>query len=118
LVVREGPRPGREFQIAGEAVLGRGSRVDIDLEDPSVSIRHASVSPEGRTAVVTDLGSTNGTFVNGRPVHDPVRIGEGDRLELGACVLELRVGPTEAMTPPPAPTVQHPAPGADDAPRR
>jgi pSer/pThr/pTyr-binding forkhead associated (FHA) protein len=119
LSVREGPCAGREFQVADDVVIGRGSRADVDLEHASVSARHATVSPEGATAVLTDLGSTNGTYVNGRRVEDPVRLGQGDLVAVGACVLEVRLGPTETMTPPASPTVLHPAPGgADDPPRR
>ena len=91
-------------------MIGRGRRADVDLEDPSVSSRHASVKPEGATAVVTDLGSTNGTLVNGKRVDDPARLVEGDRVTLGACTIEVRVGPAESLTPPGEPTVQLPSP--------
>jgi hypothetical protein len=53
----------------GRAVLGRSRDADVQIEDPNVSRRHAEVVQEGSTYWVVDLGSTNGTEVNGRRVH-------------------------------------------------
>ena len=69
--------------------IGRGSGVDIDLGDPSVSRLHAEVVRRGPHAYVADLGlSTNGTLVNGRPVGRRV-LAEGDVLQVGR--IRLRV---------------------------
>ena len=91
LVIVEGPGAGREFDIAGSAVIGRHPGVAVVLdEDPMLSRRHALVRPEGDGAVVEDLGSTNGTFVGGKRVSEPRRLSEGDRIGIGSTILELR----------------------------
>ena len=85
--------------------------------DKAVSRRHATLRVEGETAVVEDLGSRNGTFVNGERVDDARRLREGDSVQLGATVLEVRStrGETEPFPRQPiTPTEVHPAPGEDE----
>jgi pSer/pThr/pTyr-binding forkhead associated (FHA) protein len=96
LVIVEGPDTGRRFEVAGVTVLGRDPSAGIVLGDIEVSRRHAAVATEDDGALIHDLGSTNGTFVNGERVEE-TRIGEGDRLKVGKTVLELR--PLEAVAP-------------------
>jgi pSer/pThr/pTyr-binding forkhead associated (FHA) protein len=68
------------------------------------------VRQDGRTVVVSDLDSSNGTFVNGEPVVDATRVESGDLIQLGAAKLEVRVEsgeldlatPTEILPAPPA----------------
>lgn len=69
----------------GQLVLGRGEEVDVPLADPSVSSRHARVRWDGwkREAWLEDLGSTNGTLLNGQPVAGEVQLSEGNVLTLG-----------------------------------
>lgn len=67
-------------------VIGRGSASDIRLDDTGVSRRHAEIRQEGDDVVVVDLGSTNGTSVNGRAVEH-ARLTPGDRIEVGRTVL-------------------------------
>lgn len=77
----------RELAIGGEVlVIGRASDADVRLSDTGVSRRHAELRREGDDHVLVDLGSTNGTLVNGRPI-ERVRLASGDRIELGATVL-------------------------------
>lgn len=86
-----GFRPGAEFQIAGEMTIGRDANNGIVLSDPSVSGRHAAIMRVGRDWTVSDLGSTNGTLVNGRAVDGrgaPLRGGE--KVVFGAVVLRYR----------------------------
>lgn len=66
--------------------IGRSSTSDIRLDDTGVSRRHAEVRREGDDVVLVDVGSTNGTCVNGRLV-ERVRLTPGDRIELGRTVL-------------------------------
>lgn len=75
---------GREAP-EGSLVLGRGEDVDVQLLDLSVSSRHAAVRWDGwkREAWLTDLGSTNGTLLNGTPVLEEVPLNEGNVLTLG-----------------------------------
>jgi hypothetical protein len=69
----------------GAVVLGRGDDVDVQLFDGSVSSRHAQVRFDGwqRAAWLIDLGSTNGTLVNGAPVLSEVALSEGNVVSLG-----------------------------------
>jgi hypothetical protein len=103
--------PERRFPLRGGQVLigrrsrSRGINPDIDLagppEDPGVSHTHALLLPEpGGGWVVIDLGSANGTYVNGSaqaiPVNEPQPIRDGDRLYLGAwTVLTVYAGPPD-----------------------
>lgn len=85
LEVRRGPglQRGSTFDLAGGAVLGRGQLAEIQLEDPFASSRHARIVWEGAVPVLEDLGSTNGTFLNGEPVAGPQPLHEGDRVRIG-----------------------------------
>lgn len=67
-------------------VVGRASTADIRLDDTGVSRQHAEVRREGDDVVIVDLGSTNGTSVNGRVV-ERARLTPGDRIELGRTTL-------------------------------
>ncbi len=70
------------YALEGAVRVGRGEGSDVVLADPSVSREHAIVDVRGREAFVRDLGSTNGTFVNGRRVEKhPLR--DGDELLFG-----------------------------------
>lgn len=70
-------------------IVGRGQEADVRLSDSSVSRRHARISVVGGTIVVEDLGSTNGTTVNGRKVtREAIRI--GDTINVGTAVLHVR----------------------------
>lgn len=92
LRVLEGPGRGTVLVLSGTQTLGRGEGCDLVLPDPGVSREHAQVrtGPEGTELV--DLGSTNGTYVNGRRVSR-CRLHHGDRLQLGGVVLEYREAP-------------------------
>jgi hypothetical protein len=74
---------GSAFDLVGGAVLGRGDAVDIHLEDPFASSRHARISWEGSTVMIEDLGSTNGTYLNGEPLDGPAPLHVGDRIRIG-----------------------------------
>ena len=70
--------------------LGRGSDVDIRVEDPGVSRRHCEIVL-GAPPLVRDLSSTNGTFVNGERI-DQVELADGTTIQLGATTLQFRTG--------------------------
>ena len=70
-------------------LVGRTGDVHLRLPDPGVSRRHLEVRRRGRELVLADLGSTNGTRVNGRPVQTHV-LRDGDRIELGESSLVFR----------------------------
>lgn len=70
------------YPVDGSARIGRGLECDVTLNDPSVSRTHAVVDTEGAEPTVRDLGSTNGTFVNGARV-EAARLRDGDELRFG-----------------------------------
>ena len=78
-----GLEPGSAFDLVGGAVLGRGDAVDIQLEDPFASTRHARISWQGSTVMIEDLGSTNGTYLNDEPLRGPAPLHVGDRIRIG-----------------------------------
>jgi Protein of unknown function (DUF3662)/FHA domain len=81
---------GREVPVTGDRViLGRSRECDIRLADTNVSRRHAEVRHEDDAYWIVDLGSTNGTELNGRRV-ERARLSDGDRITLGAT--DLRFG--------------------------
>ena len=79
----------RELVLVSSMVVGRGVGVDIQLEDDSVSRRHAVFRLTEKGPVVEDLDSRNGTRVNGRPITSPSLLSLGDRVALGDSEFEL-----------------------------
>ncbi|HUT02457.1 MAG TPA: FHA domain-containing protein [bacterium] len=75
--------------LNGSFVLGRGSNVDMRIRHPSVSRQHAMINNEAGTIEIRDLGSRNGTFVNGEPVMEK-RLAADDLISLGAQPVRLR----------------------------
>jgi hypothetical protein len=69
--------------------IGRSSSCDLVLEDDSISRRHAEIALRGGVCVIRDLGSCNGTWVNGRAVRR-ARLRRGDELQLGETVIRVR----------------------------
>ncbi len=90
LFVESGKDKGKEYVLQeGETGVGRGIDNDVILTDVSVSRKHLRVMRDGATLVLRDLGSGNGTTVNGQRVHQ-IPLNEGDRIELGETVLVVR----------------------------
>jgi pSer/pThr/pTyr-binding forkhead associated (FHA) protein len=90
LEIVEGADAGRRVELVAPLTVGRTADADLVLADELVSRRHARVSQRGAGAVVEDLGSRNGTFVNGNQIHGPTRLVPGDQLQLGVTLVELR----------------------------
>jgi hypothetical protein len=88
ILVVEGKR-----MVVGDrgAIVGRSRQCEIVVEDPNVSRRHAELRPRGGSWVLTDLGSTNGSRVNGRPVEGPTVVRPGDEIELGTAVMRFEL---------------------------
>ncbi|MDX2011955.1 MAG: FHA domain-containing protein [Myxococcaceae bacterium] len=78
---------GKSFDLAGVMVVGRVAGVDVRVDDDSVSRRHAEVEVKGREVVLRDLGSANGTTVNGSPITEDTPLSPGDIIQFG--VVEL-----------------------------
>lgn len=84
LVALTGAHAGAVYAVERELVLGRSSEAHVSLDDASLSRQHARVLRADDGFYVEDLGSKNGTFVNGRRIHGRVRLQDGDRISIGA----------------------------------
>jgi DNA-binding response OmpR family regulator len=79
---------GREHLLSSETlVIGRAVESDIVITSRRVSREHARVHREGRRTVLSDLGSTNGTFLNGERVLAPIELRDGDHIAIGDVIL-------------------------------
>lgn len=88
LLAQQGPRAGQSFDLNKPVItIGREASNDIVLEDPQVSRHHARLTLQGAGYVIEDLGSTNGTFINGQRVMGARPINDGDTLGLGDTVV-------------------------------
>jgi len=85
LVVERAPghEAGMIYDLDGDLELGRGDRVQIRLEDPFASSRHARIYEQGNSVVVEDLDSTNGTYLNEELLQTPRPLHPGDRVRIG-----------------------------------
>ncbi|MDZ4179442.1 MAG: FHA domain-containing protein [Coriobacteriia bacterium] len=91
LKVVQGPRElkGLKVPVSGPVVIGRSPGADIVIADDFISSQHARVVPSGDSIVLEDLGSTNGTIVNGHRVTSPVSLSPGDEIDLGTVRLKV-----------------------------
>lgn len=84
LVMRSGPTPGATFSLEGDQlIIGRDSSSGVAINDAEISRKHARLTFQGGKYVLDDLGSTNGTFVNGQRLTGPVVLKAGDIISLG-----------------------------------
>jgi pSer/pThr/pTyr-binding forkhead associated (FHA) protein len=124
LIMRSGPTPGAAYTLEGDQItIGRDSTNGITINDAEISRRHARLTFQGGKYVLEDLGSTNGTFVNGQRLAGPrvlktgevvsfgeqiVLVFEATNFDAGATVVSPRaaavpVASRPIMPPPPAP---------------
>lgn len=92
LRVQRGVPLGATWPLEGALGIGRGSENHIDLVDPRVSRRHARVARTDNGVVIQDLGSTNGTRVNGKALLEPARLVPGDVIGVGDTELRVEIG--------------------------
>ena len=92
LLIGERVAPLRE----GDNIVGRDPGVDVWIDSPNVSRRHARLRVAGRTVTVEDLGSKNGTLIRNTPVHAAVSVADGDTLQFGSTLSVYRQ--SSAMT--------------------
>jgi hypothetical protein len=79
---------GKRLVIGAAGVtMGRSRQCEVMVDDPNVSRQHAEIRPRGGSWVVTDLGSTNGSRLNGRTIEQPTVLKPGDEIELGTTTL-------------------------------
>jgi pSer/pThr/pTyr-binding forkhead associated (FHA) protein len=114
LIFTAGPLAGRRLELPAPLVLGREEGADVVVDDPEMSRRHAALRPAGDAVEVEDLGSLNGTWVNGARIQARRLLTPGDVVQLGASQLELAPAPASA-TETVAARAPAPAPGAAPA---
>ena len=90
LEIVEGDDAGRQTPLEGSLEIGREASTGLPLDDEQTSRRHARVTAQGDHALIEDLGSTNGTYLNGQPIEGQRTLRPGDRLRVGLTVFELR----------------------------
>ena len=90
LEIVEGDDAGRQTPLEGPIEIGRESSIGLPIDDEQASRRHTRVTAEGDHALVEDLGSTNGTYLNGQPIEGQRTLRPGDRLRVGLTIFELR----------------------------
>ena len=90
--VEQAPEQGKEHSLSPGTTIGREG-CDVTIPDPEISRRQAQVLREGDAAVIEDLGSTNGTFVNGQRISGRQTLQNGDEVRFGETVWKLKAPP-------------------------
>jgi FHA domain len=89
IVVQPDAERGHTYAVDGDATIGRGGGCAVPLTfDTFVSQVHARASDRDGDLWVEDVGSTNGTYVNGERIDKPLKLRKGDRIQVGETVLE------------------------------
>jgi Inner membrane component of T3SS, cytoplasmic domain len=114
LEILEGAEAGAQLPVTGSIVLGRADDADLTLADAGVSRTHARVSAGAEGATIEDLGSSNGTFVNGERVEGARPLSDGDQIQLGGAILQVSEGTAETEMIDPDATAPYAGPGADE----
>jgi predicted component of type VI protein secretion system len=107
-IARDGALEGQRFELEGGRTIGREG-ADITLDDDQVSRSHARVSVAGATITIEDLGSTNGTFVNGAKIDGATTLAPGDTVRIGATTFALEADAEREPEPVPEPAMPEPA---------
>ena len=89
VVIAPGSLAGHSFTLEGETTIGRGAGCGVSIDDAHVSKLHARLTPVDGEWVLEDLGSTNGTVLDGDRIDRPTPIRPGGRITIGEIVLEL-----------------------------
>lgn len=90
--ILQGPAPGRVMPIAGDgSVIGRGSSADLQVDDPKMSREHARLEPNDEGIRVIDLGSRNGTLVQGMAVDGQTEVEDGALIQCGQTLMRLQL---------------------------
>jgi hypothetical protein len=83
---------GAKYYLVDDVRIGRASNCHIVIDDTYASQQHARVFESNGAFQVEDIGSTNGTYVNGRKISYPLELRQGDRVKIGKTVFEFRPG--------------------------
>jgi|SRR6185436_10765 len=88
LTLRQGPTPGKVFELVKDTLtIGRDVNADITINDPEISRTHIRLTAQPDGYLIEDLGSTNGTFINGQRITGSKLLRPGDSLGLGETVV-------------------------------
>ncbi|MGI9648063.1 MAG: FHA domain-containing protein [Acidimicrobiia bacterium] len=90
VVVRSDGEVGARVTVTDSIVMGRSPEADVLLDDPYASMFHLRLTMDGDTMSLADLGTTNGTYVNGRRATSPVVLNAGDSVQVGKTIMEVR----------------------------
>jgi pSer/pThr/pTyr-binding forkhead associated (FHA) protein len=90
LFVRSETQQGQEFEVTDVLVMGRSDETDVVLDDPYASEFHLRLVAQENGMMLHDLGSTNGTYVNGRRISAPTQLRRGDTIQVGKTVMEVK----------------------------
>ncbi len=90
VVAAKGHEPGDAFAVRSGAQLGRSGSADVPIDDSFASASHARIYPSARGVFIEDLGSTNGTYVNGRQITRPLQLEVDDTVRIGDTELRYR----------------------------
>jgi pSer/pThr/pTyr-binding forkhead associated (FHA) protein len=90
VMIKSETQQGTELEVEDVTVLGRSSEADVLLDDPYASEFHMRLVAQENGMVLHDLGSTNGTYINGRRVTAPTTLRRGDTIQVGKTVMEVR----------------------------
>ncbi len=102
LIVKQGPQIGIAFPIVqNQLLLGREEACDIRIQDAESSRHHCEITWQNGAFVVQDLGSSNGTFVNGAQITAPTKLNAGDKIGVGQTVFVLELEPKIKAVPTP-----------------
>ena len=82
---------GARYMLSEDLNIGRAANSNVIIDDTYASQQHARIFAHNDTYCVEDLGSTNGTYVNGRKISYPLELRVGDRIKIGKTVLEFRI---------------------------
>ena len=93
--LRSGPRAGERLEIVGDLTVGRET-ADIVIADEELSRRHALLRANGGALVIKDLGSLNGTWVDGRRIDGPTVLSHGMEFKVGGTVGRVELGEPQA----------------------
>ncbi|RPJ03141.1 MAG: FHA domain-containing protein [Chloroflexi bacterium] len=117
LIVRRGPQPNQIYELnKGIITLGRDITNDIVINDPEVSRHHCRLTQGGGGFTIEDLGSTNGTFINGQRLTGARPLSHGDMVGLGETVTLAYESATGAQVASGSTMVSGSAPGSEFAP--
>ena len=93
----DGELRGQVVLDGARLILGRGPACDVQLDDATVSSDHLELARHGGAVIATDLGSRNGTRLNGQPLDRPTRLRHGDTLQLGRARMQLVAPPVAGV---------------------